>query len=277
MILEVPGGSRLDLVEAKERAWAEEQPAYGQVMRLLSESPKRVFGAERLRQAFKTLPTAVVCIDEGVSLGDASATEVAIAGSGVFLPEAEITQFASTIRGRGLAITTVTYHDVCGAAGLYAAERGMNTFDAARQAAQRLMKALGLRGEPTRVGYDGAAIPMKRDPHFHHNVAIVVDGTGRINLPALGMPASLQLSGRYYPTPDRLRREVALAETITFDPAGGLGERFTPDRPLLLVLVSDESSQDWNLSSLEEMLGPVLTREDHRTVVVPMPIYGLAN
>ncbi|MEK7461192.1 MAG: hypothetical protein AAB647_03205 [Patescibacteria group bacterium] len=269
------GGTLVDLGLAKAEAWGNQQSAYERTLRLLRESPEQVFGVDKLREAFKILPSAIVCMDEGVSLGDASATEIGIAGSGIFLTDEEVEQLAATIRANRLPINSVTYHDACGAAGLFAAEHGFDPTVAARAAAKRLMRALRLEGDPVRVGYNGAPIAMDRDPRFHRNRAVIIDGTGRINAPILGLPAALQLSARYYPSPHRLREEVALAETIAMDPHGGFGERFTPDQPLLLILVGDESNTSWDLTSLYDTLQSVLHREDERTLVVPLPIRQL--
>lgn len=275
MLTESRFGEVQALESAKAEAWAREQAAYDQALRLLKESPERVFGADQLQAAFRIRPTAIVCLDEGVSLGDPSATEIGIAGSGIFMSDDELAQVAAAIRVAGLNIQTVTYHDNCGAAGLYAADHGLNPTEAARKAATRMIRALKLAGEPVRIGLNDAPIALQRDPRFHHNRAVIVDGTGRLNAPVFGLPAALQLSARFYPTPHRLREEVVLAETIAMDEQHGFGSRFTPEQPLLLILVGDETDPDWRLSSLEEVLESVLTRADHRSLVIPVPITRL--
>lgn len=277
--MQVERGGRLnlqeDLAEAKDRAWAAEQAGYNRLRQLAEIVPEGIFGTERLRQAFETKPTAIVCMDEGVSLADPVATEVALAGSGVFFTDEEAAQTATALRTHGLLIDTVTYHEACGAAGLYAARHGLLPEGSARWAAERLMRLLGLPGPPAKVGYSEAKLPMQRDPRFHHAVAAVVDGTGRINLPILEFPASLQLSACYYPNPHRLAEEVALAETIALDPVHGFGERFTPEQPFLIVLVGDEDDRDWNLTALKEALRPKLWRADGRSQLLALPIRGL--
>jgi hypothetical protein len=269
------GGNLMELVSVKAEAWQGEQATYDRTRRLLKESPERIFSADQIQKAVATLPIAETCMDEGVSLGDATVTEIGTAGTGAFMTDQELDQHVAAVVAAGIKIETVTYHDNCGAAGLIAARYGLDPVEVARGAAVRMMKAFGLAGDPVRIGYGSAPVEMQRDPRFHHARAILIDGTGRINAPVLGLPSALQISASLYPSTHRLREEVALAETIALDRAGGFGERFTPEQPLLLILVGDEANPDWRLSSLEEKLGPVLEREDRRTLIIPIPIHRL--
>ncbi len=97
------------------------------------------------------------------------------------------------------ATINVSDHGGCGAAGMFCARfegKDLDPAKAARAAATRLQRALGLQGMPSHTDYGDADIPMNGDPHVHDAHCLIIDATGRFRADAVkDTLRGLKLSG----------------------------------------------------------------------------------
>ncbi len=158
----------------------------------------------------------------------------------------------------------VSDHGGCGAAGMFCARfegKNLDPAKAAKAAATRLQRALGLSGGAKHTDYGGDAdIPMNGDSHVHDAHCLVIDATGRFRADAVkDTLRGLKLSGiTMLPDADSeeqngyLRTELA-AGTGIIAGAHGVGIK---EAPIVVILdPADPKSRDtverrYQLSSL---------------------------
>ncbi len=272
----------LDLIETvsdevREHLWQQEEAAYQRLCRLQSEPASRVFTGAELSAGFAHRPTKIVCVDERVRTNDPAQVEIALLGSGALLSPTQRAGVAAKIRALGAPIDTVCYHDYCRAVARFCEiqkERDGVDLDlgtAGREAAELMLAALGQTGTTQRIGYDRSAdLQMTGSPMFHHGRVIVVDGTGLINPPALGLPTAFQYSARYVPDFDLMNADLSLIQDIAI--SLGFGEWFRQRAPLVIFLVGDPNPNDWQWSVplLSVKLNRALTRYPLHTRVLKL-------
>lgn len=238
----------------RESFWQQEEPPYRELLRLEHEPVLEVFSQSQLTAGFAHLPTQLVCVDERVRTNDPETAEIALLGCGALFTLEERALVAREIHKLGIPIDTVCHHDYCRAVARYCEiveQRDGVIIDvrtAGRQTALAMLKALDREKDIRRIGYDRAADKtMTGHPMFHHARVIVVDGTGRINPPALGLPTAFQYSARYIPNVDLMNADLALIQDVAL--TLGYGDWFRSRAPLILLLVGDPNPKDWTWST----------------------------
>ncbi len=235
------------LTEIEEQAlWEQQNRDYQRLLTLENRTAALVFGKDALEQSVSRLPTAVVCDDERVAVNDSSVVELAIAGSGVLMTDNQRENAIAKMQRAGIDVEQlqITCHDGCGACAVWKQEHPnepMTVREVEEQAATRLRTIAGAKPLVQRVGYSESTpkiFQMQGHASIHHARVIVLDGTGRLDLGSLNLPASLLMSVRYAPDDGYLKYELEIMASI---PMGkhGFRDRFTREDPLLLVVVGD--------------------------------------
>lgn len=205
-----------------------------------------------IKQAFQPADKWLRCIDEGTPGG------VHMAGSGILLGVEAAAEAA-----RAAGATTITSHEECGAAKLYATEKGLDPEKSdtlGQEFARDLAKKLG-------VNYCHLPLTeMARPAGLHVARVAYYDGTGNFDpsrVPEL--PAGFVISRRYL-KPDYARRECEIAISIALG-HHGFGELFTKDTPFILVVVGDSKEP---VSSFRSLRGEIesLIHPYHGRVII---------
>ncbi|TAN85213.1 MAG: hypothetical protein EPN14_01355 [Gallionella sp.] len=205
-----------------------------------------------LAQGFTLADRWLRCIDEGTAGG------VHMAGSGILLG---VEAAAGAARAAGA--TTITSHEECGAAKLYAKEKGLDEEKSdtyGQEFARDLAKKLG-------VNYCHLPLSeMARPAGLHVARVAYYDGTGKFDparVPEL--PAGFVISRRYL-KPDYARRECEIAISIALG-HHGFGELFTEDTPFILVVVGDPKEKMFSLGSLRTEVEEIARAHGGRVAV----------
>lgn len=237
------------------KLWNRDQKAFEILLELRNKLPQELYG-EKWEDAFAKQPTAVVCIDERVSLGDPEEPEIGIAGTLVLMDDEEFRITLEKLKNAG--VNRVTYHEGCGAAALAKNIKNdsREVLEVAKGAAQNVCRSLDLNSEAQCVGYsDEAHIEMAGDPRFHNARAIVVDGTGKFNPALLEFPSHFLLSAFYEPGLSYTAKELEVALSIALGDHGFGKERFAKE-PIAVVLVGGQG--EYALEELHKNLSKVL-------------------
>lgn len=233
-----------------EAFWNAQNKQYERLRHLNQESPEQIFGQDQWHEAFAQQPKKVVCIDERVHISDAGKPEICIAGTLVLMDDAQRQITLSRLRQAG--ITGVTYHEFCGAAGLFKDNHhddSRSILEIARDAAQKVADELGLPS-PQKIGYSqDSDIPMRGINEFHHARIVIVDGSGRFNPGILGIKDSFQSSVYYHPDREYTAKEIELMLGIIMGGHGFGKERFTKT-PALVLLVGHESNPEYSIDMI---------------------------
>ncbi|MDD5110480.1 MAG: hypothetical protein PHI63_04690 [Patescibacteria group bacterium] len=206
-----------------------------------------------MAKAFQPADRWLRCIDEGTPGG------VHMAGSGILLGVGAAAEAA-----RAAGATTITSHEECGAAKLYATEKGLDPEKSdtyGQEFARDLAKELG-------VNYCHLPLSeMARPAGLHVARVAYYDGTGSFDPSRLPdtLPAGFVISRRYL-KPDYARRECEIAITIALG-HHGFGELFTKDSPFILVVVGDAKDSAFSLQSLRTEIEPLVHPYHGRVVI----------
>lgn len=164
-------------------------------------------------------------IDEGTPGG------VHTAGSGILMSEQDAVHAMQQAH-----VTGVTSHAGCGAAALYAKEKGLEGVDTDAYGiawAEKFAERLG-------VPYIGhiSAQDMARPAAFHNARVVYYDATGTFDPSRVAaLPPGFVISRKYL-TPTHATAEAGVAVRIATGDHG-FGARITPEQPCYLVPVSD--------------------------------------
>lgn len=189
---------------------------------------------EAAARCFNTTELEVCCIDGRLTQGN-----LAIAGSGCLYEQpSEALNFAKqTALNNGAQIVGITSHEHCGAA-------GMKQIDA-----QQHSETLSQQVNIPFMGHLSVDLP-----EFHDEVAAYYSGTNSLGLQHLkGLPRGFRLSRRYYPSADAAVFEAEVAINIAFGDHG-LGNRFTPENPFIIVALGDGSDPQFSAERLAQEL-----------------------
>lgn len=250
-----------------EAFWNAQNEQYERLMRLNQASPEQIFGQDQWCKAFAQQPKKVVCIDERVHISDAC-PEICIAGTLVLMDDAQRQITLSRLRQVGVA--GVTYHEFCGAAGLFKDNHhddSRSILEIARDAAQKVAGELGLP-LPQKIGYSqDSDIPMRGISEFHHARIVIVDGSGRFNPAILGIKDSFQSSVYYHPDREYTAKEIEIMLGIIMGGHGFGEERFTKT-PALVLLVGHEVDSEYSVDMIWKVYHPVLTQYGDKVKVL---------
>lgn len=260
---------RGEIDRKKQKLWDAQEAAYRTLLRLKGEDASAVYPMEELDAAFEEVEVTITCMDEGVMIGSGE-DEVSIAGSTVLLSDEELDAFVTRLRKLGKRIKKVTYHEGCGACALCckhkeeAALKNGNAkkFDAetlGKDAAAKLMRKLGMEGEPERIGFDH----MDRESHIHPARAAVVDGSGFMNPCKLtNFPSAFEISAYCYPDIQNVVEDLDIAIGIAFGEHGMGKDRFDSRKggeKFAVVVVEHPTDKDFN-RRLDLALRPLLAK-----------------
>ena len=235
-----------DLANVKKTLWEAEQAAYDTAKRLASEPQESVFTPQELAAAFEpSVPAYIGCMDERVQIPGMK--KIGNGGSGVLFSEKQLDAFVQLLGKNGTDVRFVTWHDGCGACGLYCQQSEISADQApffAQKTAEQVTKHLGLKEPPRHVEF-GA---MTGNEHVHHARGIVVDCSGVFFPEALQkkFPASFELTAAAYPDVGQLEAELRVAIGIAEGDHGMGKEKFNAlsgGQPLLLTFVEDPNNQ----------------------------------
>jgi hypothetical protein len=225
-----------------------------------------------LRQAFAPGNERITCIDAGVVMAGSGKSGLALAGSGILFPAGSWAERLARVADLCLAVGVreVTSHEGCGAAALAYERDGRpseySTSDRYGQAWSRsLQERISSRCERPAAYRHIAAGEMARPMVFHDCRVTWFDCTGRFT------PGNLsgQLPQGYLIDRGDVIRHAVTAEERSYPwvelaisielalGAIGFGERFTPEKPFLVVVVAD-NEEDWAAlrSELDDVVAP---------------------
>lgn len=223
----------------------------------------RELGAEKffqsipdIEQAFHPGDRWLCCIDEGCSGG------VNLAGSGILLG---IERAAAIAKAAG--VTAVTSHEECGAAKLWAIQAGKDSSasdDYGKQFAAALAKQLD-------ISYCHLPLSeMARPAGLHVARVIYYDGTGKFDparMPEL--PPGFVISRRFL-TQDYAIKECSIAVSIALGDHG-FGKLFTPDEPLLIIVIGHPTDAALAWEQLQAEVVPLARPHGRRIVIDGCP------
>lgn len=205
-----------------------------------------------IEQAFHPGDRWLRCIDEGCPGG------VHLAGSGVLLGEDMAAKIA-----QAAGVTAVTSHEECGAAKLAAQQAGVDVAQSdahGKEFAARLAKRLG-------VSYTHLPLSeMARPAHLHVARVVYYDGTGKFDparVPEL--PPGFVISRRFL-TKTYAVKECEIAVSIALGDHG-FGKLFTPDEPLLIIVIGHPTDAALGLEQLGTEVTPLAAAHGQRVVV----------
>ncbi len=228
------------LDQQKQRAWDNQQHVYDALLGLCDTDAAKIYDDKSLKHAFAHTPSAIKCIDERVVTDQPA---VGLAGSGVLLSAHERTVMAEKLRP--LNLTTVIYHEGCGAAALFCHEHTkatgehLDVMNEAKLAAEKMCHLLALPNAMKKAGHNpDSHLAMTGHPHFHHARAVIVDFSGQFNPTPLDFPAAFLLSAAYHPSLEYTFKELDIAISIAMGDHGFGQERFV-DKPLAVVAVNE--------------------------------------
>lgn len=255
----------------KQTAWDTQNSVYKDLLRLNIESPVEVFGEDKLISAFADQPKIVKCIDERVVI-DGQPT-IALAGSGVLLSDDQLKITADLLKKAG--VNEITYHQGCGACSLVCQQhkdKVLDPTDVAKESAEKLSSALNLPNSPKYSSYTpNSDYQMIGDSHFHHARAIVVDGTGRLNLGAIDLPAAFLISPKYHPDMDYTKQELDIAINIALGDHG-FGRQKFEEESLLVVLAGSPMDREFSPDQLKWRLKPIIDQYPETVELVTLPV-----
>ena len=208
----------------KKQLWQQGSDAVGSIMLGTTQSYWESLSDRKL--VIEPTDRGLRCMDEGTPGG------IRLAGSGILLGLDKAGRFARRATSDG-GVDFVSYHRDCGAAGAYTAEHGGETFDNARQFAEKLAKQLGV---------EAREVKLERPQGLHIARAVYYDTTGHFDPSRVaGMPAGFVISARYHDEADALA-ELDMAIGIAMG-SHGFGGLFHQEHPLLVVSVAANASQ----------------------------------
>lgn len=261
--------------EAKKEAWDAEQEKVDEILEKGIQATVEGTGAVEAAMAHK--PTALTCIDERATPAVAAEGEpaaVCCAGCGILIPGAreflengtvtpELQEYIDRCKAQG--ITDIYPHLGCGAAEKFADSVGAKGKggEYAVRWAQKLGGAIGATThEP---------VPVEPES-FHDARAVYWDATedGRFNPNAhSAFPKGFHVSESVMGG-GQARNEVAAAAGIAFD--HGFGDRFTPENPLIIVVVAhspeEASERASEAQAIADQSGGSIVVQ---TLIVPKP------
>jgi hypothetical protein len=211
--------------EEKEQIWREQQPIFEEIQN--QGFSGYVNSLENLEEAFHA-DRLIRCIDEGTPDGIHSA------GSGILMDKA-----AAVKAFHEAGATGVTSHEGCGAAKLYAVEKGLDlskSDEYGKEWAEELAEALNLP-------YAGhiEANQMARPEGFHIARVVYYDGTGKFNYSAVKeLPPGFIISRKFIGETEA-EKEIGIAESIAMGDHG-FGDLITEDNPFLIVAIGDSEA-----------------------------------
>ncbi len=263
----------------RDEAWRNQKKGYENLLRLEHNSPEEVFGENYPKAFLSTAELArgnikfcVTCIDERVP-----GPKIAVAGAGVLLsdipdrnkqrgndedvlrPNADFYSLVARLQGlqkKGYQLE-VSDHERCGAVEHYCKlfhdklGRMLKPEQIAPKAAERLHKALGLQGHSKHAGFQKGDIRMTGKPSLHDGYAVVMDGSGRVDIDKLGIRGFL-ISERFDPSDDHIRTEAHFAADLIRG-SHGLGIERVPH-----VLIGDPEDPENSVKALEAKLGDLI-------------------
>lgn len=205
-----------------------------------------------IEQAFHPGDRWLCCIDEGCSGG------VNLAGSGILLG---IEGAAAIAKAAG--VTAVTSHEECGAAKLWAAQAGKDarsSDDYGKQFAAALAKQLD-------ISYCHLPLSeMARPAGLHVARVVYYDGTGKFDPSRVPeVPPGFVISRRFLAT-DYAIEECGIAVSIALG-THGFGKLFTPDEPLLIIVIGHPTDAALALGKLRAEVQPLATAHGARLAV----------
>jgi len=221
--------------------------------KLLSETPfsEYVSKLDNIKDAFVLNDRSIRCIDEGCRGG------LRLAGSGILCQDDAEAALAGKVDG-------VYSHEECGAAALYARQSGLDSgksdqygIEWAQELAQRL-------GVPYK-GHIGIG-EMSRPSGLHIAQVTYYDGSGCFDPSRLeDLPPGFVIS-RSLLEAEYAKQELAVSVNIALG-SHGLGERFTPQRPFIIVPIGSPNDDSLALGVLTQEAESVAKQFDGRALV----------
>lgn len=230
--------------------WGKQSSVVSQLRKLGAE--KFFHGIPDIEQAFHPGDRWLCCIDEGCSGG------VNLAGSGILLG----VEGAAAI-AKAAGVTAVTSHEECGAAKLWAQQAGKDTSasdDYGKQFAAALAKQLD-------ISYCHLPLSeMARPAGLHVARVIYYDGTGKFDPARVPeVPPGFVISRRFL-TKDYAMKECEIAVSIALGDHG-FGKLFTPDEPLLIIVIGHPTDTALTLEKLKPEVQPLAIAQGARLAV----------
>lgn len=207
-----------------------------------------------IEQAFHLRDRCLRCIDEGIVGG------VHIAGSGILMDEPQAVEAMRAARVEG-----IYSHAGCGAAALYAKQKGLDLSrpdEYGKQWAQEVADKLG-------VPYMGhiEKSQMQRSPEFHHARVAYYDGTGSFDPSrAPGLPAGFVISRRFLES-GYAQTEAEVAVSIATGDHG-YGDLISSDEPFYLIPVGDPEDSAFSVESLSRELQQIVEKSNGRVRIM---------
>ncbi len=205
------------------------------ILNILREHNEYLSSIKDMKKAFIPQNSELVCIDERCR------GKLPIAGSGILLGLEKAAQIAEEA-----GIKTVTSHEGCGAAKLWAQLNNKcgNPDNHSKDFSQEL--ASRLRVPYRHIRHEELQPSTER----HVATAIYVVGTELFYPTEVkGLPLGFRTSRRYSAASD-VAEEIKVAASIAFG-SHGFGELFTPETPLYIIAVGDPKKPGYSLESLE--------------------------
>ncbi len=250
----------------KRQPWAAQDSAYQSVQRLVAGAGAvEIFGRDALTEALrKDVALVIGCMDERC-VPPKNWKKISVAGSCVLLTDDQIDLFIDHIRHAGLLpnIQAVSYHQCCGACGIYCKGHDLESTEPSlervgRSVAESMMMKLGLPGEPLFSGFGAktkdAQWRMTGNPHLHHARGIVVNGIPHFNPYALALPACFEIDACFSPDATYLRAELDVALSIAMGDHGFGREMFDPasgGSPLSILIVPHPTDPALSFDTLD--------------------------
>lgn len=207
--------------EKIDELWESQSGIFSQINTLGAE--KYMPSVPDLKQAFNPKDRSLRCIDEGTPGG------LRCAGSGILMDESTaIEEF------RRAEVDGVYSHEECGAAGIYAKQRGLDPSKSDEYGIE-FAKQLARKLNVPYKGHIGIA-EMARPSGLHTARVSYYDSTGRFDPARLKeLPNGFVIDRRHHPAEYALQ-EMKVSINIALSPHG-FGEKFTAEAPFILMAI----------------------------------------
>lgn len=222
--------------------WHEQEPLFQEVRKL---GWQKYLTSLNLPRGFELKDRKLRCIDEGTPGG------LHLAGSGILVSKSEAVDFV-----KQAGVTGIYSHAGCGAAALYAKNKGLDVDRADDYGAAWAQELAQITGLP----YEGhiALNDLARPAEFHIARVIYYDASGSFD-PSLveGLPPGFVISRKYL-SPAYAQQEVDIAAGIVLG-EHGFKELVSSHNPIYVVMIGDNRS-GLNLEALSQELMSVTKR-----------------